>query len=111
MKHPLFWCVLAVVVLLIWLIPPRGEGGAAATDPDRNQVAYVCTETGRVVRAAAQAVPATNPETGRNTLMPGLYCAKCKAWHPTAPFEILQRNPTARLCPKHRIPMETSDGT
>ena len=75
-------------------------------DPARKQIVYVCTETGAVSTGRPEELPALNPATGRKTLMPGLYCAKCRKWHPAAPFDVAQRNPASRLCPRHRIPME-----
>ena len=82
-----------------------GRGDSELEDPARQKVVYVCTETGKVVTAPAGPVPGNNAETGRATLMPGLYCEKCKKWYASAPFEVAQRNPASRNCPKHRTPM------
>lgn len=71
---------------------------------------YVDLETkAPVVQLGTEEVPAVHPETGRRTLMPGLYCPKCERWHPTPPFDTLQRTPGAGRCPEHDLPL-TSDG-
>ncbi|MCC7421834.1 MAG: hypothetical protein IT428_16265 [Planctomycetaceae bacterium] len=80
-----------------------GKSGHAAIEP----MVYVDTETGKVVQAPPEPTPAVNPDTGKKTLMPGLYCSRCKKWYPSAPLEVAQRNPSSRMCPKHRTPMET----
>jgi hypothetical protein len=74
------------------------------------EVVYVDQETRQpVVMSGATDAPAVNPATGRRTLMPGLYCPQCKAWHATPPLESLQRNPAARRCPKCQSAL-TADG-
>lgn len=97
------------VILVLGIVSAALFGGRAdsedSKDPGRQKVVYVCTETGRVVTAPAGPVPGINPDTGRATLMPGLYCDKCKKWYASAPFDVAQRNPASRNCPKHRTPM------
>ena len=62
---------------------------------------YVDVETkSPVVAPRTSDLPAVNPKTGRRTLMPGLFCARCRRWHPAPPLEEMQRNPAARKCPK-----------
>jgi hypothetical protein len=73
-------------------------------------VVYVDRETRRpVVLSGTVETPAVNPETGRRTLMPGLYCPQCQAWHPTPPLEVLQRDPAARRCARCQSPL-TANG-
>jgi hypothetical protein len=82
------------------LAVPSGcaDDGASMTAPA--EVVFVDLETKQPVLAPpAGDVPAPHPETGRRTLMPGLYCAHCQAWHAAPPLEELQRNPEARKCP------------
>ncbi|MEX0718770.1 MAG: hypothetical protein WD066_19405 [Planctomycetaceae bacterium] len=76
-----------------------GCGGGAE---DAAIVTFVCTETRAVIRAAAQPTPAVHPETGRRTLVRGMYCAKCDAWFPV-PTDA--RHPEAIRCRKHGEPM------
>lgn len=45
-------------------------------------------------------LPAIHPETGKRTLMPGLYCPRCQEWYPAPPLEVRQRNPESLRCPK-----------
>ena len=80
----------------------------AATASTR-QMVYLCTETSQTVVASQQQTPAVNPATGRRTLMPALYCRKCKTWYPAPPLELLQRTPRAAVCPKTGAPL-TTDG-
>lgn len=84
-----------------------GCGGGPSGDAAIEPMVYVDTETGKVVQAPPEPTPAVNPDTGKRTLMPGLYCAQCKKWYASAPLEVAQRNPSSRMCPKHRTPMET----
>lgn len=73
-------------------------------------IVYVDLKTKQpVVQLACEEVPARHPETGKRTLMPGLYCPTCGRWHPAPPFETLQRTPGAALCPTDRTPL-TTDG-
>lgn len=96
--------VLGLGAAVLW----GGRAGPQdANDPARQKIVYVCTETGRTLQGPATAVPAVNAETGRRTMMPGLYCEQCRKWHATAPFEVTQRDPASRLCPRHRTPMRT----
>lgn len=54
------------------------------------------------------AAPLVHPQTGQPTLMPALYCPKCRAWHEVPPLDVLQRNPQAGRCVKTRAPLETT---
>ncbi len=96
---------LAVLLGAAMLLFGGRDGPLEENDLNRQQVVYVCTETGRPFVMPVAQVPAKHPETGRNTLMPGLYCAQCRAWYPGPPFDVGQRNPNSLLCPKHRVPM------
>lgn len=92
---------------LLTSLAVAGCSGANGDAKDGATMVFVCTETGKVITAPPGETPALNPDTGRKTLMPGLYCAQCRKWYPSAPLEVAQRNPASRLCPKHRTPMET----
>src|SRR5687768_11317754 len=90
-------CVLGCAVLLL---SSPGCSDRSETEPvAAKQVVYVDLETQQpVVAEASNEAPAVHPETGRRTLMPGLYCAQCERWYPSPPVEELQRNPDARKC-------------
>ena len=70
---------------------------------------FVDTETAAVFVLPALPVPATNPQTGKPTLMPGLYCPECRKWYPVPPPDQINRRPDAALCPKTRTPL-VADG-
>lgn len=94
--------VLAVAVLggiLLWMTARNGE---AQSHPD---VTYVCSETGKVVVAPAQQTPAVNPETGRRTLLRGVYCTQCDKWYTTPVADRAGGNPREVRCRVHDIPM------
>jgi hypothetical protein len=82
-----------------------GDRSSPIRDAELQEVVYVCTETGERFPLRAKTSPEKHPRTGRLTLMPGLYCAKCREWRASPPLELLQQNPSARLCPKDRTPM------
>lgn len=87
--------------------------GCGKTEPDREtpkQIVYFDRATKKpVVAAAGDEVPAKHPVTGKRTLVPALYCKKCKKWYPAPPLDLQQRDPNARNCPRHKVPM-TTDG-
>ena len=95
---------LAVTLLMVFA---AGCAQSNGDDAAGARMVFVCTETGTVIEGRPQPTPAVNPDTGRKTLQPGLYCAACKKWNPSAPLDVAQRHPEARLCPKHRTPMDT----
>lgn len=73
---------------------------SAASKPD-SSIVYVDIKTRETVVLERQAqTPATNPATGQRTLMPGLYCSQCQAWHASPPIEVLQRSTAAYRCKK-----------
>lgn len=69
---------------------------------DSQLVTFVCTETQAVIQAEAQPTPAVNPETGRRTLVRGMYCAQCGKWFPI-PADV--RDPRAIRCTRDGTPM------
>lgn len=70
-------------------------------DPLDGQTVFVDTVTGKAFPGQpTEELPAIHPQTGKRTLMPGLYCAKCQAWYPSPPLEVRQREPKSLRCPK-----------
>lgn len=97
----------AFVVVLTIL---GGCGRVEDNSSQRVTSVYVDRETLQAMELArTEEAPAVNPQTGRRTLMPGLYCPQCKAWRPSPPLEVLQRDPQAHRCPKCQSPL-TTDG-
>ncbi len=80
----------------------RHTGSAAA-------IVYVCTETGQVLSAPPQPVPAINPATGRRTLVRGVYCAGCNRWYAAPAPDHRTGNPRPPVCRIHHVAM-TFDG-
>lgn len=83
--------------------------GCGKTEPEQQvpaEMVYFDRATKKpVVAAAGDEVPAKHPVTGKRTLVPALYCSKCKNWYPAPPLDLQQRDPNARNCPRHKIPM------
>ena len=80
------------------------RGGATSGD---NKIVYVSSETGRVVAGPAQPIPAVDPETGKPTLLPGVYCPECRRWYAAPPPDHSPGNPKALTCRIHNVPMTT----
>lgn len=75
-------------------------------------VETVCIDvkTGDVVLVPGRPrFPAVNPASGAATLMPGLYCPQCQAWHRAPPIEELHRQKGVARCPKCKGPL-VADG-
>lgn len=78
-----------------------GCGKAGPADPAEATMVYVDTRSLETFQLPASSqVPASNPSTGKRTLMPGLFCSQCDKWYPAPPLDVLQRSPKARQCPK-----------
>lgn len=71
---------------------------------------YVDTATMQpLVHDVATSFPAVHPTTGKPTLRPALYCAKCKKWYPAPAVDQVNRIPGAGQCPQDKTPL-TADG-
>lgn len=81
--------------------------GGSTTVPDEllQEIVYVDKESGDVFLLRARSSPEIHPETGEPTLIPGMYCEKCKGWKPVGPIEMLQTLKVARVCPIHKTPL------
>lgn len=69
------------------------------------QAVYVCIETHEAFLGPPQPVPIEHPDTGRPTLMRGLYNPAAKRWQPAPPLELLHGNLGAALRPEQNIPL------
>ena len=100
---------LSIVGLMIagrMLYPAlAGDRFSPVRENELLEMVHLCSETGESFTLRAKESPAKNPRTGRFTLMPGLYCPKCREWRASPPLEVLQHNPSARLCPKDKTSM------
>jgi hypothetical protein len=84
---------------IIWMTPSNGAAQSETI------VTYVCSETGAVIAAPAQQEPALNPETGRRTLLRGVYCPQCAKWYRAPSPEHQSGNPRPLTCSVHNVPM------
>lgn len=78
---------------------------AASEEPPKMVFVDVKTGETRVLPATAE-VPIVNPDTGRRTMMPAMYCETCAKWYPVPPAEQLNRARGAGTCPKHKTPLK-----
>jgi hypothetical protein len=97
--------------LSMWLITMCAMAWGCTNDGGPVQVSeltelvFVCQQSQEVFVGKARTTPAAHPATGQPTLMPGLYCERCRVWRAGLPVEQLQRSPEAANCPKTRQPM------
>lgn len=102
--------VIAVAIMASFAIYPwLFRGQEVVAESQLQEVVYVDTESGKPYLLRAKVSPATNPETGKQTLVPGLYCEKCAAWKAVGSMERLQTGGAMRKCPRHKIPLK-ADG-
>jgi uncharacterized protein YbaR (Trm112 family) len=73
------------------------------------EITYICTETQEISKGEWQDTPATNPKTGRRTLMQALYCHQCKKWYPAPPPEMARQSPRGPVCPKDGQTLHLTD--
>jgi len=94
-KETVMLCLVPVAALPLGC----GDTGTAQRERDGKMV-YVDRVTAEALVAdISDEIPAVHPVTGKNTLMPGLYCAECKKWHPVPPADQINRLPGATRCP------------
>ncbi len=82
-----------------------GDRSAAPRETELQEVVYVCRQSGETFVLRAKEPVEKHPRTGQASLMPGLYCEKCRQWRPSPPLDVLQQDLSARLCPKDRTVM------
>ncbi len=101
------WLSLALLLIAGRLLFPAFSGVRLlqSQNDERQEVIYVCSETGAAFSLRSKVSPEKNPETGRLTLLPGLYCETCHAWKSCPSWQILQHNPSARICSMHKTLM------
>ncbi len=100
------WLVLVAATALV------GCGGSepSSLTGREGRMVYVDTVTKKAtVMEVADSFPATNPDTGKRTLMPAMYCEKCGKWHAVPPLDQINRKPRATQCPKTGAAL-TTDG-
>ena len=105
------WLAIGGLLLAGRMMYPvlAGERSYKAREEDHQHFVFVCKESGEPFILRAKKEYETNPRTGQPTLIPGLYCTDCKKWRASPPMNVLQHNPSASVCPSHKVPM-TADG-
>ena len=90
------------------LLSIAGCGASSDSNPDEPPtIVFVDVKTGETVSLPATSeVPVVNPDTGKRTLMPAMYCETCAKWYPVPPAEQLNRARGAGTCPKHKTPLK-----
>ncbi len=102
--------LLSRTLLLAALFGCGSGGPSPEIDPRLGKMVYFDQETkAAVVSNIMTQTPAVHPATGRPTLVPASYCAKCQRWYPAPPIEVRERNPQSAKCPKTGGPL-TLDG-
>ena len=86
------WRLVAIHLCLAWItvVSSGCTGSTDAVQPLADMV-FVCKESGEVFIGQPRPTPAPHPETGRETVMPGLYSPAKKTWIAGPPLETLQR--------------------
>jgi hypothetical protein len=84
------------------LLFAAGCGADTAADQavESKRVYWDAETRGPVAADVSAESPAVHPATGRRTLMPALYCARCNEWRAVPPLAEVQRNPKSRICAK-----------
>ena len=95
----------AVILAALFAYTFLFRGSTVVAESQLQEMVFVDTESGKAFLLRAKASPATNPETGKQTLVPGLYCEKCAAWKAVGSMERLQTGGAMRKCPTHKIPL------
>lgn len=101
----LYAAFAAVVISGLLLYPVLVGGSSPVPDDQLQEIVYVDRETGATFLLCARSSPEIHPETGEPTLVPGMYCEKCRAWKPVGPLEMLQTSRIIHKCPLHKIPL------
>lgn len=92
------------LLLAVFCLSPGCGSGTEQTQPQ--QMVFVDTKTQiAVVGPVTDQFPALNKETGKRTLMPGLYCPKCEKWYPVPSPDQINHRPDGGLCPKTKTPL------
>lgn len=97
---------LTLVAAVTVFIAGCGTSDETASDVPPKMV-FVDVKTGEAKALPATAeVPVMNPDTGRRTMMPAMYCETCAKWYPVPPAEQLNRAKEAGMCPQHKTPLK-----
>ena len=93
----------AILLIAIAVFPLLVRGKTSVPDSQLQLMVYVDEKTEQPFLLRARSSRENHPETGERTLVPSLYCEKCKAWKPIGSMESLQNGRSARKCPIHKV--------
>ena len=93
----------AIILAAIAAYPMLVGGKTGVPDAQLQLMVYVDEKTEQPFMLRARSSREKHPETGERTLVPSLYCQKCKAWKPIGSMESLQNGRSARKCPIHKV--------
>ena len=105
----MLWLRHKAALLLLALFPICGCQYMSDAQSNNNSV-YICSESKEVFLLPEQQTPAIHPQTGKATLMPGLYCEKCQKWQAAPPREIWHQMKQGIHCKTCKHPL-TTEGT
>ena len=104
MREYRYYLITAAVVVAAFVVYPLVfRGSSVVAESQLQEMVFVDPGSGKAFLIRAKTTPETNPETGKQTLVPGLYCEKCAAWKPVGSMERLQSGQAMRKCPVHKI--------
>lgn len=110
MREYRYYLITAAVIVAAFVVYPLlFRSSSVVADSQLQEMVFVDPESGKAFLIRAKTTPETNPDTGRQTLVPGLYCEKCAKWRPVGSMERLQAGQAMRKCPVHKIAL-TTDG-
>ena len=110
MREYRYYLITAAVVLAAFVTYPMlFRSSAVVAESQLQEMVFVDPGSGKAFLIRAKTTPETNPDTGKQTLVPGLYCEKCAAWKPVGSMERLQTGQAMRKCPIHKIAL-TAEG-
>ena len=101
-NYRVYFALAALVISGLLLYPVLVGGSSVVPDELLQEIVYVDRESGEAFLLRARSSPEYHPETGEPTLIPGMYCDKCKAWKPVGPMEMLQTSQFVHKCPIHK---------
>jgi hypothetical protein len=104
-NYRVYYALAAIMISGLLLYPVLVGGSSTVPDEQLQEIVYVDRETGEAFLLRARSSPEYHPETGDPTLIPGMYCEKCRAWKPVGPLEVLQASRVPHKCPIHKTPL------
>ena len=102
-RIPAIFAAIAVAGALVY--PLLFGGSSGVPDEQLQEIVYVDRESGETFLLRARLSPEYHPETGEPTLIPGMYCEKCRAWKAAGPLEMLQTSRIQPKCSVHKTPL------